>query len=100
MESAAQASGFTQSATQTASVSKKRLWVGRMMSAVVVLFLVFDAVLKFIKPAPVVEAFAHLGLPLGLAGGLGIVLFASTFLFAVPPSSVLGGVFLTGSPCW
>ena len=54
MESAAQASGFTQSATQTASVSKKRLWVGRIMSALVVLFLVFDAVLKFIKPAPVV----------------------------------------------
>jgi hypothetical protein len=96
MESAAQASGFTQSATQTASVSKKRLWVGRMMSAVVVLFLVFDAVLKFIKPAPVVEAFAHLGLPLGLAGGLGIVLLASTVLYAIPRTSVLGAILLTG----
>jgi hypothetical protein len=96
MESAAQASGFTQSATQTASVSKKRLWVGRMMSAVVVLFLVFDAVLKFIKPAPVVEAFAHLGLPLGLAAGLGIVLLASTVLYAIPRTSVLGAILLTG----
>ena len=96
MESAAQASGFTQSATQTASVSKKRLWVGRIMSALVVLFLVFDAVLKFIKPAPVVEAFAHLGLPLGLAGGLGIVLLASTVLYAIPRTSVLGAILLTG----
>ena len=38
--------------TQTAPVSKKSLWAGRTMSALVILFLTFDVVLKFVKPAP------------------------------------------------
>jgi len=38
-----------QRAIQSAPVSKKAVWAGRVMSALV-LFLVFDGVLKFIKP--------------------------------------------------
>ena len=45
-----------QSATETAPVSKKTVWAGRIISALPVLFLLFDGVAKLIKPAPVVEA--------------------------------------------
>jgi hypothetical protein len=52
-----------QSDTQTAPVSKKMLWAGRILSAIPVLFLVFDGVAKLIKPASVVEATVRLGYP-------------------------------------
>jgi len=38
--------------TQNAPVSKKGLWAGRIMSTLVILFLAFDVVFKFLKPAP------------------------------------------------
>ncbi len=60
--------------TQTAPVSKKSLWAGRIMSALVILFLALDVAFKFVKPAPapVVETFARLGWPLSLGPVLGI----------------------------
>jgi DoxX-like family len=84
------------SATQTAPASRKTLWTGRIMSTLVVVFPVFDGVIKFFKPAPVVEAFAHLELPVSLAVGLGIVLLSCTVLYAIPRTSILGAILLTG----
>ena len=66
------------------------------MSGLVVLFLVFDGVLKFFKSAPVVEAFAHVGWPLALANTIGVLLLVCTILYAIPATSVLGGILLTG----
>src|SRR5690242_1908872 len=85
-----------QSATQIFPVSKRQLWSGRIISALVVLFLIFDSIIKFIKPAPVVEAFAHLGLPLSLAVSLGILLLSCTALYVIPRTSILGAILLTG----
>jgi len=87
---------YMQSVIQTAPASKKMLWTGRIISAVVVLFLLFDSVIKFIKPAPVIEASAHLGLPDSLAVVLGIVLLACTAIYAIPRTSILGAILLTG----
>ena len=84
------------SATQTAPMSKAGIWAGRAMTTLVVLFLGLDAVMKFVKPAPVVQAFAHLGLPDGLAFSLGTILLVCTVLYAVPRTSVLGAILLTG----
>jgi hypothetical protein len=85
-----------QSGTQGVPVSKKRLWAGRIISGLIVAFLVLDGVIKFIKPAPVVEAFAHLGLPLSLAVCIGIILLACTVLYLIPRTSILGAILLTG----
>jgi len=84
--------------THTAPVSKMSPWAGRIMSGLVILFLAFDAVFKFIKPtpAPVVEAFAHVGWSTSLAPVLGIILLVSTALYVIPRTSVLGAILLTG----
>jgi hypothetical protein len=68
------------------------------MSALVILFLTFDVVLKFVKPAPapVVEAFARLGWSLSLGPVLGMILLVSTALYVIPNTSVLGAILLTG----
>jgi hypothetical protein len=86
------------SATQTAPVSKKGLLAGRIMSGLVILFFAFDAVFKFVKPAPppVVETMAHLGWSLSLAPVLGIILLVATALYVIPNTSALGAILLTG----
>lgn len=85
-----------QSDTYTAAMSKKMLWTGHIISALPVLFLLMDGVIKLIKPAPVVEATVRLGWPESVIVGLGIVLLTSTILYVIPRTSVLGAILLTG----
>ena len=93
--SASQASEISYSAAR-ASSSKKTVWLGRILSGLVVLFLIPDGIIKFIKPAPVIEVFAHLGLTLSLANVLGILLLLCTAIYVFPRTSVLGAILLTG----
>jgi|GraSoi_2013_80cm_1033760.scaffolds.fasta_scaffold17762_3 hypothetical protein len=95
MSSSNQAAEIAHSSAR-ASSSKKRVWVGRVLSGLVVLFLIPDGIVKFIKPAPVVEAFAHVGWPLSLANVLGTLLLACIALYAIPRTSILGAILLTG----
>jgi DoxX-like family len=87
---------FMQSDTQAASVSKKRIWAGRIISAVPVLLLLFSGVMKLMKPAPVVQGFVHFGYPESLIFGLGILELACTVVYLIPRTSVLGAILLTG----
>ena len=82
--------------TQSLGVSKKALWAGRTISTVIVLLLVLDGVMKFFKPQPVVDAFAHLGIPIELDFAIGTLLLLCTLLYAVPATSILGAILLTG----
>lgn len=82
--------------TQTAPVSNKRLWAGRIISALPALFLLVDGVMKLVKPAPVVEATVRLGYSENVIIPLGIVLLVCTVLYLIPVTSVLGAILLTG----
>jgi hypothetical protein len=79
-----------------ASISKSQLWTGRILSTLGVLFLVFDAVLKLIKPAMVVEATIKLGYPESMITPLGIVLLSCVALYCIPATRVFGAILLTG----
>jgi hypothetical protein len=85
-----------QPSTQAVPVSKKMLWAGRIMSALPALFLLFDGGAKLVQPAPVVEGTVKLGYPVSVILGLGIVLLASTLLYIIPRTAVLGAILLTG----
>jgi DoxX-like family len=85
-----------QTMTETAPASKAMLWTGRIMSGVVVLFLLFDSTMKLIKIAPVVEAQAVLGYPDELARVIGGIVLVCALLYAFPRTSVLGAILLTG----
>ncbi len=85
-----------QAGTEVAPVSKGRLWAGRVMTGVGMLFLLMDGVMKLLKPAPVRESFARLGYPDGEIIGIGILLLVCTILYAIPLTSVLGAILLTG----
>ena len=80
---------------QTRSKSARR-WAGRVVSGLPALFLLVDAGMKFVKPAFVVEATVKLGYSEAVILPLGAVLFASTLLYLIPRTAVLGAVLLTG----
>jgi hypothetical protein len=82
--------------TQSTSLSKRRLWIGRIMSALPALFLLIDAVGKLVKPAPVVEGTVQLGYPESVLLGLGIVLLTCTVLYVIPRTAIFGAILLTG----
>jgi hypothetical protein len=46
---------------QKSEVSKKAVWAGRIISALPILFLIMDGVMKLFKPAVVVDATVKLG---------------------------------------
>lgn len=85
-----------QSTSISEPTSKKRLWAARVCFTVPVLFLIFDCVTKMATPAPVVAAFAKLGIPLHLALGLGILELACVVVYVIPRTAVLGAILLTG----
>jgi hypothetical protein len=85
-----------QTDTQTASVSKKALWTGRVISALVVLFLTFDGVMKVIKEVHVLAASAELGFPVSTIALIGIILLVCTALYVTPRTSIPGAILLTG----
>jgi hypothetical protein len=76
--------------------SKPALWTGRILSGLSVLFLLFDGIAKVMKAAPVLEASTSLEVPLRVIPGLGVVLITATLLYAIPQTSVLGAIVLTG----
>ena len=80
----------------TAAVSNRALWTGRILSGLVVLFLLFDAVVHILRPSQVVEAFGQLGFPLGTAVPLGIIELILIALYLIPRTSVFGAILLTG----
>src|SRR6266849_11129432 len=82
--------------TQAAPASKKILWAGRIISALPVLLLLLSGVMKLVKPAPVVEGFAHFGYPERLILPLGLLELACTIVYMIPRTAVLGAILMTG----
>jgi hypothetical protein len=94
MQSTAQTSAHSEN--QAEYSSKKSTWAGRIICDLVTAFLLFDAVIHIMKPAPVVEGFAKLNFPIRYAILLGIIELVCILLYVIPSTSILGAIFLTG----
>lgn len=66
------------------------------MTAIVVLFLVFDSSVKVLRLTPAVDASARLGYSAWLVLPIGITELICLVLFVIPRTSVLGALLLTG----
>ena len=83
-------------ASPAAGTSSRMRWTGLVMSGLVIAFLLLDGVIKLVPIAAVTETLAALGYPPGLERGLGVLTLVCTLLYAVPRTSVLGAILLTG----
>ena len=86
----------THPATDPAPVTTTRPWAGRLISALAVLFLLFDGGIKVLQLAPAVEASAQLGFSAGLTLGLGLLELACLAVYLLPRTAPLGALLLTG----
>jgi len=78
------------------SQSNAALWTGRIITALVVAFLVFDGLMKVIREPHVISASAELGYPPTTIVPIGALLLACTALYLIPRTAILGAILLTG----
>jgi len=83
-------------AAESASISKGALWAGRIISALVVLFMLFDSITKILRTQQVIDATVRIGFPVSTIVGIGVTLLISTILYVIPQTSILGAILLTG----
>jgi hypothetical protein len=85
-----------QSTKPAVPVSKSRLWAGRILSLLPLLLLAFSGVMKLARPAPVLEGFARYGYSEHLIPIIGTIELLCCVIYAIPRTSVLGAILLTG----
>ena len=84
-----------QSVHQDSHISSKMIWFGRIVSGLVVVMMVFSAVMKILKPDPVVTEFTRLGYPETVVIGIGILELSCAVVYSIPRTSYLGAILLT-----
>jgi hypothetical protein len=82
--------------TPVKSRTDKVALVGKIISALCILFLLFDAVGKVIRESHHVEGSAALGWPADQVQSIGIALLISTILYIIPRTAILGAILVTG----
>ncbi|MFC5082467.1 DoxX family protein [Microvirga arabica] len=82
---------------EAAPTSSGLVWTGRVLSGLIVLFLLFDGAIKLVPLQVVIDTVIPLGWPADPVTwrALGLVLIASTLLYAYPRTAFLGAVLLT-----
>jgi hypothetical protein len=90
------ASTATTFARAIPSASKAALWTARILNALVILFLLFDAIMKIIKEPHVIAASAEFGFTPNTIALIGAILLVCTVLYAIPRTAILGALLLTG----
>jgi hypothetical protein len=76
--------------------STARRWGGRILTAIPVLFMVFDAAVKFAHLPEVAAAAAALGWPEHLNPTLGVLIAIFLALYLWPRTAALGATLFTG----
>ena len=78
------------------SPSTAKVWTGRTMGGLVILFMLMDSIFKFIVNEEVIKGSADLGFQvhhLPIMGTLGLI---ATLLYIFPRTEILGALLLTG----
>jgi len=96
-----------------ARTSRSLVWTGRVITGLIVGFLLFDAIGKLLAIAPVVDAMRQLGYAVSDVRPIGALLAFATVLHVIPRTRVLGALLITaylggatetlvrvGTPCW
>jgi hypothetical protein len=77
-------------------ISAPQLWTGRVLSAIVILFFLADALAKLFRVEPVLAGATQLGYPVQSVVTMGVLLLVGTILYAFPKTAVIGAIYLTG----
>ncbi len=76
--------------------SGTRLWTGRVLSGLAVLFLAFDGAMKVLQVEAAREATSNLGWSIEAMFGLGVLELVCLAVYLVPRTAIVGAVLWTG----
>jgi hypothetical protein len=79
-------------------ISRTALWIGRILSGLVIAFLLMDGGIKMVPIREVTDTMQQLGYSGSVeqARLLGAITFACAVLYAFPRTAILGAILLTG----
>lgn len=82
----------------TTPVSKPALWTGRILSGLVIAFLMLDGAIKLVPWPVVTDTMDKMGYGSSetLARSLGVITIACTAMYAILSTAILGAILLTG----
>ncbi len=80
---------------ETVPASKPARWIGRALSALVIVFLMFDGAITWPVVTETMDRMGY-GSSETLARSLGLITIICTVLYSIPPTSILGAILLTG----
>lgn len=72
------------------------MWTGRTLGGIVVLLLLADGLVNLLAPELTSKAMVATGFPLELSRPLGVLILVCAVLYAIPQTSVLGAILVTG----
>jgi hypothetical protein len=81
---------------QANSISNTTLWIARILTVLLALFFLMDAVMKIVKAAPAMEGTVQAGYPAGAVAPIGWTLLICLAFYLIPRTSILGAILLTG----
>ncbi len=83
---------------ETTPASPPMRWLGRVLSGLVIVFMLFDGAIKLVPWPVVTQTMDKMGYGSSesFARTLGVITIACTVLYAIPPTSILGAILLTG----
>jgi hypothetical protein len=87
---------FMVSQSNGSAGAKWMQWTGWGMTGLMIAFMLFDSVTKLMLEQHVVEATTQIGYPLDVIRPIGFIGLACTVLYAIPRTSILGAILLTG----
>ena len=81
---------------QTDSYSTAAVWAGRLLSAIVVLALLADGAVALFAPAMLKADMDATGFAADSARPIGIIVLVCAILYALPRTTILGAILITG----
>ena len=85
-------------AVSTSSYSRvgMKVLVGRILSGLAVVFMLFDSITKLLMTPQVVQGTTKLGYPVSTIPVIGAILLVFTVLYIIPKTSIFAAILLTG----
>jgi hypothetical protein len=82
--------------TKPQSISGAALWSGRILGGLIILAMLLDAGIKVLKLDAAVKGTVQAGYPASTVAPIGWACLISVILYAIPQTSILGAILLTG----
>ncbi len=72
------------------------VWIGRVISFLVVAMFSFSAIMKFVGGADLEEGLEKMQIPMALITTIAILEVLSVVFYAIPQTAIIGAILLTG----